>query len=384
MNQPNSKIYWRRVAPLLSPPTGVRGIEQWELIEEGQVRASYPVEIRHGKKLDVLALKGNNTLDILKYADFLERTGKRLYGPGASLHRLEFCPCCAAQADRAGEAIRVHGGAYVRCPVCGHLFVNPQPDPREMARIYAESEEHSGAYVDRKALDTRLKQIIGPKLDWVLDVFTTQSLGRPGNCADVGAGGGHFLEGLRRAGLPGIGYEVSKASRRFALEAFELDLCAEDFTASAPAVPFDLITFWGLLEYLPDPKTYMRAARQRISPEGLLVVEVPRCECLGTAVQGEMPRHAARHMDPTSHLNCFSDASLVSALHDCGFAPVAAWYFGMDIYELLTQLELNLNLPGLVTGAIEHANGLQGCLDAGRLCDDLVVAARPLAGYAGP
>lgn len=378
------RAHWRRCAPLSAQPAPAGRVELWELIEQGQVRASFAVETRYGKPLDVLALKGGRCRDLRDYADFLRTTGQRLYGGGAALRRLESCPCCDAPADTARETLAVHGGVYVRCPECGHLFVNPQPDPLEMQRIFTESEAHSGTYVDKSALDTRLAQVIGPKLDWVLGVFDRLGLGRPARCADVGAGGGHFLEGLRRAGLSGVGYELSTASRKFALEAFGLTLSAEDFTAGVPPAPFDLITFWGLLEYLPDPKAFVLAARRRIAPGGLLVLEVPRCDCLGTAIQGQWPRHVARHMDPTSHLQCFSDASLASVLHACGFAPVAAWYFGMDVYELLTQLELNLDRPGLASEAIGLVPGLQACLDNGRLCDDLVVAARPLQEDARP
>jgi hypothetical protein len=86
----------------------------------------------------------------------------------------------------------------------------------------------------------------------------------------------------------------------------------------------------------------------------------------------------ARHLDPTSHVNCFSDASLATALVTTGFKPVAAWYFGMDVYELVVQLALQLGDPSAVERLAPWIPELQASLDAARLCDDVIVAALPL------
>ena len=48
---------------------------------------------------------------------------------------------------------------------------------------------------------------------------------------DVGAGGGHFVAGLRDAGIAADGIEISVASRQFASEAFGITLSERDFLA---------------------------------------------------------------------------------------------------------------------------------------------------------
>ena len=75
-------------------------------------------------------------------------------------------------------------------------------------------------------------------------------------------------------------------------------------------------------------------------------------------------------------MNCFSDTSLAVALDAEGFSPVAAWYFGMDAYELLVQIALQLGAQ-LFETAGEAMLALQPALDAARICDDIIVAARP-------
>lgn len=111
----------------------------------------------------------------------------------------------------------------------------------------------------------------------------------------------------------------------------------------------------------------------------MLVVEVPRFDCLSTAIQKEFPATVARHLDPTSHVNCFSDASLATALYNSGFKPIAAWYFGMDIYEYLVQLSIHSD-PGLIEKCASLIPSLQAGVDHAQWCDDLVIAAVPMEG----
>ena len=181
-----------------------------------------------------------------------------------------------------------------------------------------------------------------------------------------------------RAGMDAIGYERSASSRKFAKSAFGVDLLAEDFL-SDDARTGELITFWGLLEYVPQPRTLLAAARRRFAASGgMLIVEVPRFNCVGSAVQQVEGAVVARHMDPTTHVNCFSDASLCTALVAEGFRPVAAWYFGMDIYELFVQIALKLDDEATLERIVPMLNESQAALDRGRQCDDLIIAAVPI------
>jgi len=84
-------------------------------------------------------------------------------------------------------------------------------------------------------------------------------------------------------------------------------------------------------------------------------------------------------MDPTSHMNAFSDASLATALVETGFRPVAVWYFGMDVYEFLVQAALRLDDKRVLAELADFIPPLQASLDHGRQCDDLVIAACPIA-----
>lgn len=366
---------WTRTAPL-STEEGARN-ETWTLNDSSGQVETFSVRVRTGKPLDVMALRGIDPAEHLSYAEHLRSTAERLYGPAQPRRQVDACPCCDAPTSNAPVRLSVFGVDYHTCTVCAHVFVHSQPSLEAMESLFRESDEHSATYTDAGAAELRMTQIAAPKLEWARDAFE-ERFGRPaGRFLDVGAGAGHFVAAVRRAGLQAEGYELSRSSCEFAAQTLGVELRQGDFLVQ-PATPgaFDVVTLWGVLEYAPDPVALLHAARRWLAPaEGMLVVEVPRSDAFGTALQGPFADTVARHMDPTSHLNAFSDASLMTALWRAGFAPLAAWYFGMDVYELVTQLAVRLP-DGIDLDAIAEALlCTQGALDAARLCDDIIVAA---------
>ena len=366
---------WYRRSPF-SADHSRQWSEVWEYRSAGGAARAFDVQVRAGKYLDVLALKGLDLAETREYSAFLAETARRLYGSGG-LHQMKSCPLCGASQQTAAEALRVFDIPYLRCGSCGHVSVGAQAAPEVMNQVFAESEAHSSTYVDRDALEVRMTQIIKPKLDWCEVEFRRLTGRAPGSALDVGAGGGHFLAGASRRGIKVEGFEKSKASCAFAREAFNLDLSQDDFLATTVR-PVDLVTFWGLLEYVAQPRDFIAAARRALTPEGMLIVEVPRVDALGTLVQAMEGAVVARHMDPTSHVNGFSDESLCTALVEGGFAPVAAWYFGMDAYETCVQMALRLGNAGLFPALAEFIPAIQEAADRGRQCDDIIIAAVPL------
>ena len=253
-----------------------------------------------------------------------------------------------------------------------------QPTLEAHQKLFSESESHSATYVDKDALELRLRQVVVPKLEWCVEQFSNLHTGkRPSSLVDVGAGGGHFLAVAARSGMSVEGFELSKSSRAFARQNFGLSLNDGDFLTTDLA-PVDLVTFWGLLEYVSDPAPFLEKAREILHPDGMLVVEVPRADALGTAVQSLPDAVVGRHMDPTSHIQAFSDESLMTLLFKARFQPVAVWYFGMDVYEALVQAAVRVNSASILESMAELIPKLQESVDLGRQCDDIIVAAVPI------
>lgn len=359
---------WTRTRPLTTKS------QAWSETWTAPTGQPFDVRIRTGKPLDVRSLKGSSLGDVRAYESLLRETADRLYDAGSATLK-ERCPCCHNPSAAAVEVLRVFGVPYVRCDNCGHGFV-----AREAARLdelFSDSEEHSQTYTDAATLEVRMSQVVRPKVRWTFDCWERVTGGRPGSAVDVGAGGGHMVAGFREQGVDAIGFELSKSSRDFARAAFGIDLRADDFL-SEDRTSADLVTMWGLLEYTTEPRDFVAAARRAVPDSGMLVVEVPRLDCLGTVVQAQPTAVVSRHLDPTTHVNCFSDESLATLLLDCGFRPVAAWYFGMDAYELLVQIALAVGGDPVMDALAEPLLALQPFLDGALACDDLLIAACPM------
>jgi 2-polyprenyl-3-methyl-5-hydroxy-6-metoxy-1,4-benzoquinol methylase len=365
---------WTRRAPL-DGHTRSRITELWEYAR-GRIRQDFEMEISVGKPLDVLALKGSDIEGVRRYAAHLEEVAEGLYGGSAPLQEIDRCPACGESDSVASVAVTVFKVPYVSCPRCGHAYVRRQPTNEALQSRFAESEELSAVYVDRDAIDVRMDQIIGPKAEWVLDVFSRRFGRVPRRVVDVGAGGGHFVAEMQRRGIDAVGFEPSRSSQAFAQDAFGIELRGDDFS-SAELSDVEVITFWGMLEYAPRPAEIVSHARRLLSGDAALIVaEVPRLLSLGTAVQAVDGAVVARHMDPTSHLNCFTDASMATLLVQAGFKPAAAWYFGMDAFELVTQVALRSADPPAIFDELKPLIApLQAMCDLGRIDDDLVMAA---------
>lgn len=365
---------WTRRTPL--NPAGAPDVsEVWEY-DSGGVTLRFDMDIRVGKPLDVVGLKGIDFGELRTYASYLAEAARRLYSEPSALSEIARCPACGNEEQGPSVALEVFDVAYVSCSACAHGYVRRQPRQEALHELFTESAEHSAVYVDPEALEIRMREVVAPKVDWVLDVFSARTGGRPSLVVDVGAGGGHFVAAVQARGIDAIGFEPSRASRAFADEAFGLALRTDDFR-EADLSDVDVVTFWGMLEYAPEPKPFLDAARRLMRDDsGLVVAEVPRLHSLGTAVQAVEDAVVARHMDPTSHVNCFSDASIATLLFDAGFAPTAAWYFGMDAYETVIQAALRSADPDATFASlVALIQPLQRVCDAGRVADDLVLAA---------
>ncbi|MGE0392418.1 MAG: class I SAM-dependent methyltransferase [Vicinamibacterales bacterium] len=373
---------WRRVTDLAPPEGSIREI--WQMVDgdSGRVIESYPVQVRRGKPFDVLRSAGTNLRSLSGYADVARRAAHALYASVPGRH-VERCPCCAADARTHPAFSEVYGATYRRCPDCRHVYVNPQPSVDALTTMFATADDFAREYTNADELEFRLREIIAPKLSWAREVYSTVYGCDLASVLDVGAGGGHFVAGCRRAGLTAEGIEINTAAASFASRALNVSLHNIDFL-TAPAVGrFDLVTLWGVLEYVPEPGQFVRRACEAMSDRGLLVVEVPRADCLSTAVQREFPDQVWRHMSPATHVNLFSDASLATLLRAQGLRPVAVWTFGMDAYELVTQLATTLADQSALERLARVIGPLQQFIDSEDAGDDLLVAAVPINAGAG-
>ena len=112
------------------------------------------------------------------------------------------------------------------------------------------------------------------------------------------------------------------------------------------------------------------------------MIQVPNARSLTSMVQEGFPENCFRHMSPIEHIMLFTESSLNKTLKLTGFEPVAYWYHGLDIYELMTTLVLinqSVNDSRLNSLMLEAMNDLQQVIDDRELSDRIICVARKCA-----
>ena len=77
------------------------------------------------------------------------------------------------------------------------------------------------------------------------------------------------------------------------------------------------------------------------------------------------------------HIMAFTDASAAEVYYKNGFKPIAAWYYGMDIYETFMQIGNKIDSYEhlLKTGSLQME--LQQFIDENKFSDGLTIVGIP-------
>jgi SAM-dependent methyltransferase len=222
-----------------------------------------------------------------------------------------------------------------KCTGCGLGVLDPRPDPGELGQLYRESYFVShyenvlppGSGGMRRRLSQERHRV---------DFFRRYK--SAGKVLDIGSGRGYFLEACRLHGYDVVGFDVSDdaaASVRDTLGiAVKTGEMREDLFEPGS---LDLVTMWHALEHTSDPRVPLRFAWKWLSPDGILVVDVPNHEStdarrIGNAWDGwSLPYHFFH----------FTPSSLEGLLARCGFQVLGSkTYHSEYIKERLKRVPL--------------------------------------------
>jgi SAM-dependent methyltransferase len=186
------------------------------------------------------------------------------------------CIACGTRGPFPGLYAR-DGFTLVRCPTCGLVFQDPPPGPELLERAYYHDEGFA------KALLGDLRETTLERAREKLVLLERAAALRPGlRILDVGASSGAWLEVAVAAGLTGVGVELGAATAAGARER-GLDVrtgTLEEVLPSLGEERFDLISFWDVLEHLPDPRHELHLARGLLAPGGRVAATFPNVEGL--------------------------------------------------------------------------------------------------------
>ena len=246
------------------------------------------------------------------------------------------CPCC-----HCGES-KVLGAASDRlfhttdkefelheCGQCGIIFLAPTPREEEIASYYpcgywwqtADRSHQANSW--HKLLDTYRQAIIRGLVRRIRRL-ATKVPGSRVRLLDVGCGDGLFLAACEQPRWVLLGLDQSLDALGAARERALLGVTQ----GTVNSLPFggdsvDLITMLHVLEHLPEPHQPLREVHRALSPDGLLVVQVPNARSLQRYLFGR--RWAG--FDAPRHLVNYSSKTLRALLEQNGFSLVWMSHF---------------------------------------------------------
>lgn len=245
------------------------------------------------------------------------------------------------------------------CQVCG-LLRRPEQDHLKLDETFYEAQQFTSIDPD---------WIEGRRLVFADEIRRLQAFRQTGRLLDVGAGHGFFLSACRDAGWDCEGLEIGQHAAAFARDHFGLNVRQSPIeTAALPDGAFDVITFWNVLDQLPDPRAALLASVRALRPGGLLLARCPngafhlRVRQLARRLAPVLP--LAKRLDRLTvfHLFSFSPPALRRLLSDVGFEPIQidaaplSWTRGAgDRIGISTRL-----LRGAIFGAARALQTLSG------------------------
>lgn len=215
------------------------------------------------------------------------------------------CPICGDATTRFRK-LAAHD--LCRCGSCGHSHLAIAEATAQV--IY---NDHYAGFRSDPVFEVRSRRL--------LQDLVVPRVRPPARLLDVGCGNGEFLAVARDAGYEVTGVDVSTAARDLCasrgLDVRVGDLRVAEILGEAR---FDVITFWDVLEHLPDPRSFLRAARNRLRPGGHVLIKTPGTSPTTVRVAAAVPRAAGALLQAPSHVQYFQRPAVDRLLDDAGFA----------------------------------------------------------------
>jgi len=254
------------------------------------------------------------------------------------------------------------------------VYTNKRLSEKQLIKYYSEDENYStNTYANKKLINLR-KKTFQPKINFIKKFVKGK------NWLDVGAADGMCVHIALKSGFYSEGIEISEHSRKFAKEIHDIELFPNslELFEKSNKTKWNVISLFGVLEHLTDPIHALKISHKLLDDDGIVAIEVPNFEAISSYIQGH-DGIADRHLVPYSHIMLFTENSMNYALRKTGFEPIAYWYYGMDMIELLkfiSKKDENIKNSKLFSSLIDMVNKFQKTIDEEKLSDFFLVIGR--------
>lgn len=332
----------------------------------------------HGKSIDVAKFKGPVLSDIRGHLEKIRNIVDYLAENENSIEQ-KFCYICGGATRE--PLTKIHDFIYVTCSDCGHVYTTRRYSDDGIRRFYENNAYWAKVtYANKETCHYRREHVALPKVEFAERYMADKG----GFWLDVGSGIGDMVSVAKERGFQAVGLELSETSVAFAKEVFGIDLVRrtmDEYLSDNPSIieSAAMVSMVGVLEHVVDPVALLRDANRALHSNGMVLIQVPNARSLASMVQESFPENVFRHMSPIEHIMLFTESSLNKALKLTGFEPVAYWYHGLDIYELMTNLVLantRVQDSRLYHTLLSAMNELQQVIDDREQSDRIICIAR--------
>jgi len=208
--------------------------------------------------------------------------------------------------------------SVVTCEECGLTYVTPRlVDASLIANVYDEGYWSSSSAKDRGYTDYRADAPLYLKTYRKRYALVAKHFAKPGRVLDVGCAAGYFLKVCQEKGWDVLGLEVSDAIRPQAEERLGKSHVMAGLLEDAPLAPasFDLVTFWDVVEHIPDVVGALKHVRTLLKPGGKLLIETQNVASRTAARMGK----AWHHYKHAEHIYHFDPKTIADVLGRAGF-----------------------------------------------------------------
>ena len=254
------------------------------------------------------------------------------------------CDLCAAENPRFLLNSARLDGPLVECRSCGLRYVGN----RNLGLAFGtESPEMTAAKVCEANIafrhlpleeEHRLAQL---NAQWRLDLI--RSVKPSGKLLEVGCGRGDFM-GAARGYFEVAGVEPN---RELAEVSSQIAPVYQDVIEHVPWSGFDVIASFHVIEHVNSPRSFIRAAAERLKPGGLMVIETPNID----SIPYKILKARWRQFIP-EHYFFFDRKTIARLLSDCELRTDRA--IGIGKYA---SLDLITNRLSRYIRWMPHLNG---------------------------
>ncbi|MBI3418664.1 MAG: class I SAM-dependent methyltransferase [Proteobacteria bacterium] len=235
-----------------------------------------------------------------------------------------FCKACHAELDHGKSLGQKNGFELLRCP-CGTVTVDPFPTLEELDRFY---QSYKGSKVYRPKAKKKIRRALRR-----VRRLKTYTKGR--RFLDVGCNCGFTVKAALDLGLDAYGIDLDRDAVQISREAygeknFEA-LSIQDYAARGKKA--DILYTSEVIEHVPDPPSFVKAAADILEPGGILYLTTP------DAGHWSLPRDFAawRAVTPPSHIVYFTRQSLTRLLQKHGFRVKKVFFSFKPGLRLIAQ-----------------------------------------------